>query len=159
MNEPATRLLGAPAERILGRLIENFTPHERVRMLQRLWHEFEAAGRLEGEYEVLQDSGHRLPIRFSAVRDIAPGAHLIAALPLPQPGGQPAGSKASARLSRREREILQLVAAGCSARDIAAQLVLSVPTVNTHLRNAYRKLGVRGRAAAVAALLRDEAES
>jgi LuxR family transcriptional regulator, maltose regulon positive regulatory protein len=54
------------------------------------------------------------------------------------------------RLSGREHEILQLVAAGKSNRRIAAELFVSVGTVKTHLNNLYRKLGVRSRTQAVA---------
>lgn len=61
-----------------------------------------------------------------------------------------AGRTASAQLSAREAEVLDLVATGCTNAEVAAQLVLSVRTVERHLLNAYAKLGVRGRAAATA---------
>jgi two-component system nitrate/nitrite response regulator NarL len=54
------------------------------------------------------------------------------------------------QLSGREREILDLLAVGASAPDIAARLYLSTATVKTHLHNLYRKLDVSDRAAAVA---------
>jgi two-component system nitrate/nitrite response regulator NarL len=54
------------------------------------------------------------------------------------------------QLSPREREILDLLAVGASAPDIAARLYLSTATVKTHLHNLYRKLDVSDRAAAVA---------
>jgi DNA-binding NarL/FixJ family response regulator len=53
-------------------------------------------------------------------------------------------------LSRRELEILALVAAGTTNRDAAAKLLISEATVKTHLLNIYAKLGVSDRAAAVA---------
>jgi DNA-binding NarL/FixJ family response regulator len=53
-------------------------------------------------------------------------------------------------LSRRELEILELVAAGTTNRDAAAKLLISEATVKTHLLNIYAKLGVSDRAAAVA---------
>ena len=59
----------------------------------------------------------------------------------------------SAQLSPREAEVLRLVAEGCTNAEVAERLVLSVRTVERHLLNAYRKLGVRGRAEAVAHLL------
>ena len=48
----------------------------------------------------------------------------------------------AAGLTPREREIALLAAAGSSSREIADRLVVSVRTVDNHLQNAYRKLGV-----------------
>jgi len=48
-------------------------------------------------------------------------------------------------LSRQERRVLQLLAAGHSNPEIAAQLVVSVNTVKAHLKSIYRKLDVRSR--------------
>jgi len=48
-------------------------------------------------------------------------------------------------LTPREREIALLAAGGCSSREIADRLVVSVRTVDNHLRNAYRKLGITRR--------------
>ncbi|MCO6007249.1 response regulator transcription factor [Actinoallomurus purpureus] len=53
-------------------------------------------------------------------------------------------------LSRRELEILELVAAGTTNRNAAAKLLISEATVKTHLLNIYAKLEVGDRAAAVA---------
>jgi two-component system nitrate/nitrite response regulator NarL len=57
---------------------------------------------------------------------------------------------ASAELTPREQEILQLAAEGFRGPNIAAHLVVSPATVKTHFTNAYEKLGVSDRAAAVA---------
>jgi ATP/maltotriose-dependent transcriptional regulator MalT len=53
-------------------------------------------------------------------------------------------------LSDRELEVLRLVAAGKSNREIAAALVISEHTVARHLQNIYAKLGLSSRAAATA---------
>jgi DNA-binding NarL/FixJ family response regulator len=58
---------------------------------------------------------------------------------------------ASEPLSAREREVLGLVARGSGNREIARSLFISEATVKTHLVHVYEKLGVRDRAAAVAA--------
>jgi two-component system nitrate/nitrite response regulator NarL len=58
------------------------------------------------------------------------------------------------RLSHRELQVLQLAAEGNTAPKIAEQLGVSAGTVKTHFENAYKKLGVGDRAAAVALALR-----
>lgn len=50
-------------------------------------------------------------------------------------------------LSRREAEVLRLVARGLSNEDIAGRLVLSVRTVERHVANVYGKIGASGRTA------------
>lgn len=65
-------------------------------------------------------------------------------LPVPLPGRYPVG------LTEREVQVLQLVAAGRSNRDIAAQLYLSEKTVARHLSNIFAKLDVGSRTAAAA---------
>jgi DNA-binding NarL/FixJ family response regulator len=57
---------------------------------------------------------------------------------------------ASEPLSRRELEVLELIARGSTNREAAAQLFISEATVKTHLLHVYAKLGVKDRAAAVA---------
>jgi DNA-binding CsgD family transcriptional regulator len=55
-----------------------------------------------------------------------------------------------AGLTEREIEVLRLVAAGKSNREIAAELYLSVKTVARHLSNIFYKISVSSRAAATA---------
>ncbi len=61
-----------------------------------------------------------------------------------------AGGNGDSPLSRRETEVLRLVAAGLSNREIASSLVLSEHTVHRHVANLLRKLGQSSRAAAAA---------
>lgn len=68
--------------------------------------------------------------------------------------GVPTGPAHDA-LSRRELEIMMLVDAGCSNKEIASRLQIGIPTVKNHVHNILQKLEVGGRADAVA-LLRSE---
>ena len=52
-------------------------------------------------------------------------------------------------LSRREREVVGLIASGATNREIAERLYLSPHTVKEYTSSVYRKLGVRNRAEAV----------
>ncbi|MGJ6962754.1 response regulator [Streptosporangium sp. G11] len=54
-------------------------------------------------------------------------------------------------LSRREIEVLGLIARGATNREVAAKLFITEATVKTHLLHLFAKLGVNDRAAAVAA--------
>ncbi len=56
-------------------------------------------------------------------------------------------------LSGRQREVLQLVVAGCSYEEIAARLFISVNTVKFHVRSIYSRLGVHNRMAAARCLM------
>jgi DNA-binding CsgD family transcriptional regulator len=60
------------------------------------------------------------------------------------------GTLLPAGVTRREAEVLRLVAAGKSNKDIAAELRLSPRTVAHHLDSIFTKLGVSSRAAATA---------
>lgn len=103
-------------------------------------HAVRLAGRIPGaRLELLDDEPH--------LHYLGKVAALAARITAFTAGG---GRVASAQLSPREAEVLDLVAAGSTNAEAAAQLSLSVRTVERHLLNAYAKLGVRGRAAAAA---------
>ncbi|MFB9695680.1 AAA family ATPase [Amorphoplanes digitatis] len=71
-----------------------------------------------------------------------------------RPDVPPTAAPGAAELTRRESEIAVLIAAGMSNAEIAAELYVSVRTVETHVSRIYTKLGVTGRAAAVSRLAR-----
>ncbi len=60
---------------------------------------------------------------------------------------------ATYKLSRREREVLELLAEGIGQDDIASRLVISPQTARTHIQNVISKLGVHSRIEAVALAL------
>ena len=76
-------------------------------------------------------------LRLAGERTAAPGAR-------PTPGPE--------SLTRQEGEVLELVRAGLSNREIAERLVLSVKTVEGHLTTIYGKFGVTSRTQILAAL-------
>ena len=54
-------------------------------------------------------------------------------------------------ITPRETDVLRHIAAGCTYAQTADRLGVSLHTVCTHVKNAYRKLGVNSRAAATRA--------
>jgi DNA-binding CsgD family transcriptional regulator len=77
--------------------------------------------------------------------------HLDQIAPGPQGPQGPYG-----RLSRREQQVLRLLADGLPNKAIAAELVITINTVERHLVSIYRKLGVTSRAAAAVHAVRHQ---
>ncbi len=69
-------------------------------------------------------------------------------VPVPVPA---APGRDGVSLTKRERDVLRLLARGRSNDEIAAELVLSVRTVESHVASVYTKIGVGGRTARTAA--------
>jgi DNA-binding CsgD family transcriptional regulator len=63
---------------------------------------------------------------------------------------RPAPPTDGSDLTRRESEILSLVAEGLSTKEIAHRIAVTASTVKTHRRNAFEKLGVKRRSQAIA---------
>lgn len=88
----------------------------------------------------------RSALRGGAPIDPFVARRLLALLP---PPASPAPAPAEAPLSKREREILELVAQGHTNREIAEQLFVSPHTAACHIKNIYRKLAVTSRTRAI----------
>jgi DNA-binding NarL/FixJ family response regulator len=91
-----------------------------------------------------------------AVRVVARGDSLLFPAVIRRLAGTYAGDRGDRRLpgaplTDRELEVLRLMAAGRSNTEIAADLVLGVATVKTHVGNVLTKLGARDRTQAVIA--------
>jgi LuxR family maltose regulon positive regulatory protein len=111
----------------------------------------------EGYVRVYVDSGEpmRHLLKHASSRGIAPPyvTQLLEAFGTPGPDWTKADRSAQPLvepLTDRELEVLQHLAEGLSNREIAQRLFVSLPTVKSHARNIYGKLGVNGRKQAVA---------
>ena len=121
-------------------------PYERARArlaLARVLLELGSDDRARAEASAARDAFPELDAR----RDAALAARLA------EPRSD--GDGRSSPLTKRERDILALVAAGKSNREIASELVISQHTVHRHVANILRKLGEPTRAAAAARAARD----
>ncbi|MDF2805489.1 MAG: DNA-binding response regulator [Cellulosimicrobium sp.] len=89
-----------------------------------------------------------------AVRAVADGAMILSPTVADRAMAYVVGGRAAARvpfpqLTDREREVLDLVAAGLDNASISRRLVLSPKTVRNHVANVLAKLAVRDRSAAI----------
>lgn len=57
-------------------------------------------------------------------------------------------------LTKREKQVFEMLIVNKTTKDIADSLKISEKTVRNHISNAMQKLGVKGRASAVVELLR-----
>lgn len=110
----------------------------------RQWNAFVWAYRA---YPELLDRVASVPALTNQIQPVLLAAHdarLAERSGITLPPHQPNGLS-SVGLSRRESEILQLVADGHSNKEVAHKLFISDVTVKVHLRHIYEKLGVRNR--------------
>jgi ATP/maltotriose-dependent transcriptional regulator MalT len=119
-QELATPYQSARARVLIGRVCQRLGDHETAR--------------------VHFDAAHSVFRQLGAASDLAELKRLM--------GAQVAGP--SGALTEREREVLSLVAAGETNRQIAAAVGISEHTVARHLSNIFDKLGVSSRTAASA---------
>jgi PAS domain S-box-containing protein len=81
-------------------------------------------------------------------RDVTPVKDMLALI-RDRLAGAPAKQDPVARLTRREAELLRLMASGATNRMLATRLHISPATVRNHTHNIFEKLGVHTRVAAV----------
>jgi DNA-binding NarL/FixJ family response regulator len=99
-----------------------------------------ALERLSDAYRGARKLGAR-PLAATAANAVAGLGESVAA----QLGVRAEADADGAGLSRREREVMRLVAVGRTNREIARDLFLSQRTVDMHVRNILRKLDCRSR--------------
>jgi DNA-binding CsgD family transcriptional regulator len=147
---------GAVAARIAGLLAEDHRPRfeDALRRHETATAPFEAARTRLCFGQRLRRDGARIEAR-EQLRAAADGFRAIGATPWVEAAERELGATGE-RLRRRapdtpeelttqERAIADLVAAGASNKDVAAELFLSPKTVEAHLTRIYRKLGVNSR--------------
>ena len=108
----------------------------------------------EGSIRVFLDEGIRMSELLHLAQDRGLAPELVSAL-IQALGEQPAARTigrplAPGRLSRRQVELLRLIAEGHSNKEIAAILTISIGTVKRHTVNIFNKLDVKNRTEAVA---------
>ncbi|MCC6791621.1 MAG: tetratricopeptide repeat protein, partial [Thermomicrobiales bacterium] len=114
----------------------------------------------ETRYRAAIDEGREIPRRQATARALEL-AERLADIALPSRVTVPVAATADAapanpfKLTKREIEVLRLLAQGKTDREIAAELWISPRTAGSHVTNIFGKLDVDSRAAAVASAFRN----
>lgn len=166
-NAAACELLGLAQEAVSWHTMDDFTPPSERPRLKQQWLEFLAQGEAGGRYELYLPDRKPFPVEFGAIANVLPGRHLALFIPAKHGSADDIGTSTRVGewralmavregrlpLTKREREIMTLAAAGGQSGDMAERLVLSPETIKSHIQNAMGKLGAHTRAHAVAIAL------
>lgn len=140
VEDAFAKVLGYSAPQLRGRNISMIAPSENYdSLVARL---LSPRGYIRGARRYRTQDGRDLIVgeRRAILRDAAGRARLVVAL---MESNVEADKHPLSRLSQREREVLELVAAGHTSREIAAQLHLAPPSVATYRSRVMTKLGLK----------------
>ena len=155
VNGAYLKLLGYPRERLIGEPIYRFVAEPSRRSTEE-WAAALAVGQFTGEAEMICADGSCAGVQWGATTEVVTGRRLVlfVALSTSRWGGhfrRTTSSERDARpLSKREQEIVRLIALGSTGPEIADELQITHDTVRTHVRNSMTKLRARSRAHLVA---------
>lgn len=146
-NAAATEVYGRSHAELLRQRIGDRTPSDLARRFEPVFDEFLERGRAMLPWTIVRPGDDRRDVLLLMVADVVEGLHLMIFLSTPPhaPGG----------LTRREREVVELLAEGRDGTQIAERLVLSPETVRTHIRNAMERVGAHTRAHLIAIAIRE----
>jgi DNA-binding NarL/FixJ family response regulator len=112
----------------------------------RAWMEAGLSGVITGEYSVREFA--------AAIKDVSRGRRPVACSECPRHARDLPVTDDQGGLTRREREVLQAIADGLTADEVAERLTISTHTVRTHVRHSMEKLHARTRIEAIMTALR-----
>lgn len=158
VNGAYLQLLGYRREALIGRPVYELViggPFASARQ----WRALLGQSQFTGVADLRRADGGRVTVEFAGNPSIVDGRQLVLGVVLQanrrgrRPGGPPARGGPTATLTKRELEVVRLIALGASGPEIAQELDLSHNTVRTHTRNAMTKVDARSRAHLVAKAL------
>jgi ATP/maltotriose-dependent transcriptional regulator MalT len=137
--------------------IDDLTSESDLPTLLWAWDRLQRFGSATGRHHTTFPDGTRLQIVYCGLANVFPARHLFVFAPADWPEDELGEvdltgvvEASPGPLSRRELEVLTLIAAGSDLRQTAEELTIAPTTVKTHLRNALSKLGARNRPHGVA---------
>lgn len=157
VNGAFVRVGGYPRKALVGSPVWNIVKGG-PRATEREWKAVVGGGEFFGETELVASDGAIVAVHFAAHPATVAGHRVVLFVTLDtarhgryrraEANGGRTGS-----LTKREREVVHLVALGHTSRQIADELHIAHDTARTHVRNAQTKLGARSRAQLVAIAL------
>jgi DNA-binding CsgD family transcriptional regulator len=155
VNGAYLALLGYPRSALIGRPVYEFI--EAGPLLTRSqWAALLRQKQFTGVVGLVRQDGLTVRVEFGGHPEIVTGHQLVLVVALKTVRGmrriypERQSSEVSSALSKRELEIVEMVAMGLTSSEIASELHVSHNTVRTHVRNAMTKLEARSRAHLVA---------
>lgn len=161
LNDAAADMLGRERSQLVGRPITDSIQISERAAAEDGWERLLRTGEAVGTGVLLRADGSPTDVEFAARLAVIDGRRVAVYVTLPRtapaglhpPGAAPAGTS----LTKREREVITLIALGDDTAEIARQLHISPETVRTHVRNSMVKLHAHTRAQLVAIVLCSEA--
>ena len=157
VNGAYVQLLGYRPSDLIGRPVRELrADHSAVSDDQ--WHAALRQKQFTGTIELLRADGGHVIVEFAGHPEIVTGQQLVLFVALRAARGgrlRDDSPEATVRadLSRRELEVVKLLAEGFSGPEVAEELQIAHNTVRTHTRNAMTKMNSRSRAQLVAKAL------
>ena len=158
VNGAYLQLLGYRRDELIGQPAYRFMA-EGPLATAREWQSLLRRRQFTGTAELVCADGGRVRVEFAGHPEVVTGRHLVLFVALRVvranrrllAGAEP--QLAESTLSRRQIEIVRLIALGMTGREIAAELNIAHDTVRAHARNSMVRTGARTRAQLVAKCL------
>jgi len=157
VNGAYAQLLGYRPSDLIGRPVRELRADHSA-MTAEEWHAALRQKQFTGTIELLRADGAHVTVEYAGHPEIVTGQQLVLFVALRAARGgrlRDDGPEATARadLSRRELDVVKLLAEGYSGPEVADELRIAHNTVRTHTRNAMTKMSARSRAQLVAKAL------
>lgn len=158
VNGAYLRLFGYSRKTLIGRPVYEFLVGGATMSAER-YRALLMEPQFTGVVDARRQDGGRVTVDYAAYPTVVSGRTLVLGVVLRadrrgrRVAHQPVPASAAEKLSKRELDVVMMIALGATGPEIADELHVSHNTVRTHARNAMTKLGARSRAHLVAKAL------
>ena len=154
VNDAGTALAGRSADALIGERVATFLDDPAEASDDAVWRAQVLRGESFGRRRIRRPDGSTRVVDFAMRASRAGGTVLVLGVCVrDRAGGRSGPAHEPAPLTKREQEIVGLIALGDVTPEICAALHIAPDTVRTHVRNAMAKTGARTRAQLIAIAL------